>query len=1182
MIDLSYPVREDGDFNIKIASKEEFKLAGTGATVSSEEELETISDKICNIKFTLKPHQLFVRNFLSLQTPYNTLLLYHGLGTGKTCSAITIAEEMRQYMMQRGVVNRIIIVASTNVQANFKKQLYDKNNIDMLGKNMNIASCVGNEILAEVNPGNKITDVKVVSNIIEAMISKYYKFMGYQKFSKKISKMSDSEIKQKFEDRLVIIDEVHNIRTQHMEKASRAKSSSTEMLDRLVATSHGMRLLLLSATPMYNSYKEIIWLLNIINMNDKRPTVNSADIFTQDGEFILDDAGNEVGKARLIALSRGYISFVRGENPYSFPYRVYPQQFNQVRSLIKSGYKPAVQYNNIAIIDNIKYLDIYLTKIHGIQKKIYNALTNAYMRDTGAVDNNIRNNAIDMHADIAGYSLLMTYLQTLNIVYPLDKYMVMGEEAVTPDYISNIMAIEELVGKSGFERMMVDANTFPYTYKPEFLINNKSIFNMDNLQTYGNKMHTLITNAKKNKGISMIYSQYLYSGLMPIVCALEELGYTNANKSINFVNAGYKKSIKVAKQKESYIIITGNPNMSPNVAEEVSAAVSDANLNGEIIKFVLISRSGSEGIDFKNIRSVHILDPWFNMNRNEQIIGRAVRNCSHKKLPFNKRNVAIYLYGTNLESNVEAIDMYLYRISEKKSIQIGKISRVLKETSVDCLLQDEQANMTIDDFNLEVTQSLATAKTIKYKIGDTPYTYTCDYMDSCKYKCMACDSSGTQIKQIDKSDITSDDSTLHQNHLTLNINILKNKIKDLYGIGGYKLVYSTHELHQLINFNNQYTNIQFSVALEQLTDPQRHELVVNRYGNTGSIIHIDDLYIYQPIYTKNKSITMEERGSPIHIKRETLNMITTVPKADSEFTYDIDSVCDIIKSLMSDVKQQINEQYYKKIKELVLILIEGFHDDGQTISKNEHAILIGHFIEQLPRSSLVQLYIYYNTETTHPSCKGEFPYTESNRNSILDTIRQHITDNTLIIEPGNVCFIVPKHEEVGYDIIINYDTQSSDSVWKIGNKYDISQIESKLSGKYNVSKSNIMSIIGFKNIQTPKDKRFNSSGIKLKRMTGKTMKGRSCVSYNKADIDEYIVGMLYDNIKYQLGADIVTMNHIKDAYNNEIMNYHVNKQHQCFIVEFMLRLFDIIFEKRQFLTLSEALYCADASILNLI
>ena len=67
---------------------------------------------ICeNTEFELEPHQMFVRNFMSFQTPYNGLLLFHGLGTGKTCSSISVCEEMRTYLQQIGITKRIIIVA---------------------------------------------------------------------------------------------------------------------------------------------------------------------------------------------------------------------------------------------------------------------------------------------------------------------------------------------------------------------------------------------------------------------------------------------------------------------------------------------------------------------------------------------------------------------------------------------------------------------------------------------------------------------------------------------------------------------------------------------------------------------------------------------------------------------------------------------------------------------------------------------------------------------------------------------------------------------------------------------------------------------------------------------------------------------------------------------------------------
>ena len=74
------------------------------------------AEQVCKLDFELLPHQIFVKNFLSFQTPYNSLLLYHGLGSGKTCSAITVAEEMRSYLKQMNIRQRIIVVASPNVQ----------------------------------------------------------------------------------------------------------------------------------------------------------------------------------------------------------------------------------------------------------------------------------------------------------------------------------------------------------------------------------------------------------------------------------------------------------------------------------------------------------------------------------------------------------------------------------------------------------------------------------------------------------------------------------------------------------------------------------------------------------------------------------------------------------------------------------------------------------------------------------------------------------------------------------------------------------------------------------------------------------------------------------------------------------------------------------------------------------
>jgi len=95
-----YPPLTDPMFNIGVVSKKEFSDLKSDTRVY---DLETQAAKLCkSAEFELLPHQAFVRNFLSFRTPYNGLLLFHGLGTGKTCSAISVTEEMRQYLKQIG------------------------------------------------------------------------------------------------------------------------------------------------------------------------------------------------------------------------------------------------------------------------------------------------------------------------------------------------------------------------------------------------------------------------------------------------------------------------------------------------------------------------------------------------------------------------------------------------------------------------------------------------------------------------------------------------------------------------------------------------------------------------------------------------------------------------------------------------------------------------------------------------------------------------------------------------------------------------------------------------------------------------------------------------------------------------------------------------------------------------
>ena len=126
-----------------------------------------------------------------------------------------------------------------------------------------------------------ISKDKLISNI-NRIINQYYIFMGYGQFANYIIKVMNRDgtiegtrkqqldaktiarLRSEFDDRLIVIDEVHNIRKTEDNDNKKVAVN----LELLVTAAENMRFLLLSATPMYNSYKEIIWLLNLMNTNN--------------------------------------------------------------------------------------------------------------------------------------------------------------------------------------------------------------------------------------------------------------------------------------------------------------------------------------------------------------------------------------------------------------------------------------------------------------------------------------------------------------------------------------------------------------------------------------------------------------------------------------------------------------------------------------------------------------------------------------------------------------------------------------------------------------------------------------------------------------------------------------------------------------------------------------------------
>ena len=244
--DFLYPNLNDPAFNVKLSERKEFNDNKYDGDIYPD--VATQADLLCNSAFELAPHQIFVRNFLSFQTPYNSLLLYHGLGSGKTCSAISVAEEMRDYIMQMGISSQIMIVASPNVQTNFRVQLFDEHKLKLVDGLWNIRDCIGNKFLKEINPMNmKGLSRENVIKQINRLIDTYYFFFGYVKFANYISsksaiedttitdpkliyKLKKNKLRKIFSNRLVIIDEVHNIRVTDDNKDKRVAEELLKLI----------------------------------------------------------------------------------------------------------------------------------------------------------------------------------------------------------------------------------------------------------------------------------------------------------------------------------------------------------------------------------------------------------------------------------------------------------------------------------------------------------------------------------------------------------------------------------------------------------------------------------------------------------------------------------------------------------------------------------------------------------------------------------------------------------------------------------------------------------------------------------------------------------------------------------------------------------------------------------------
>ena len=490
----------------------------------------TGSEDVCHSDFMIKPHQIVLKNFMNKESPYHSLLVYHGVGVGKTCSGLTIAENFRDLYANKE--KRILIICSKNIQIGWKKTIYTPSR----GSNQ----CTGDSFTS-----SEATTTRQVNKLVK----QYYEIMAYQSFSNFVKRKQSEYVRglpddkkeegrlewfrKYFSDRLLVIDEAHNIRDDQ----GKDMRDAVKTIEDVIKYSDNMRLVLLTATPMYNRASEMIWMLNMLLLNDKREPINDKGIFNKNGE--LTEHGNELIKEK----SKGYVSYLRGENPQSFPLRITPSYIrnkNKTRmfppstkkmtdTIIFQKYSPKLNLvgGRIQPQDKFKFLELFGSKLSGLQEIVYNQAIQNMIDSTPDLDLDERgekNSILD--------NVLLT--QITDFVFPINKDI----KDVKKELQDKTLKVEDFYGANGLKNSL-NRKGKTFSYKK----NSVPFFDKDFIKGYSCKMASILDAIDNSDGIVFIYTNFVDSGIVPLQLMLEHNGYKRFDKRKVLSYPDYKKSL---------------------------------------------------------------------------------------------------------------------------------------------------------------------------------------------------------------------------------------------------------------------------------------------------------------------------------------------------------------------------------------------------------------------------------------------------------------------------------------------------------------------------------------------------------------------------------------------------------------------------------------------------------------
>ena len=287
----------------------------------------------------------------------------------------------------------------------------------------------------------------------------------------------------------------------------------------------------------------------------------------------------------------------------------------------------------------------------------------------------------------------------------------------------------------------IDAALEMLAFDPNKSEDEEQFLSKEGLAKYSPKFLKLLENIQneENKGLHLIYSQFrTIEGIGILKLILEANGYAEFKIKKDISTDKWEIIEKEdAAGKPRFVLYTGTETadekeiirniynsvwnlVPPEIVDKIKEKSSN-NFYGEIIKLFLITSSGAEGINLKNTRFVHIVEPYWHNVRIDQVIGRARRICSHEDLPEELRTVEVFLYlsvftekqktdKNSIEIMIHDIskidqtsittDESLYEIAQIKDNINQKILKSIKETSIDCNVYNTKKSKEKDDEQL--------------------------------------------------------------------------------------------------------------------------------------------------------------------------------------------------------------------------------------------------------------------------------------------------------------------------------------------------------------------------------------------------------------------------------------------------------------------------------------------------